>query len=263
MKTRLLSILMLAAAVASMPSCHGSADADDSDEAVDSIPDDSLGLEPLDLFEEEVIPKSVDELFDDFLYSYITNQDFMHQRTMRGIHPLMLGDDQPLMVIYEREEDLELQKDTAVTEVVVEQIDWSNDAILMYKFGKNSGRWMLNQVTDNEISNTPNASFLVFLRDFLADSLYRSESIQLPLIMRYYSDEDETEVESEMTADDWNALFADLPDMSQQIVNVDYGQSLFSKNRKSIQLQELSNGLFMKFHFDFTDGRWRLIEIEG
>mgnify|MGYP002623374853 CR=1 FL=1 len=254
---------MLAAAAVSMSGCHGGTDADDSGEGVDSIPDDSLGLEPLDLFEEEVIPESVDELFDDFLYSYITNDDFMHQRTVRGIQPLMLGDGQPLVVIYEREEDLMLQKDTALAEVVVEHIDWSDDMILLYRFGKNSGRWMLNEVTDNEISNTPNASFLVFLRDFLADSLYRSESIQLPLIMRYYSDEDEAEVESEMTADDWNALYADLPDMSQQIFNVDYGQSLFSKNRKSIQLQELSNGIFMKFHFDFTDERWRLIEIEG
>ena len=263
MNTHLTSILLLAASVVLATSCHGAMDADDATESADSIPADSMGLEPLDLFEEEVIPESADELFDDFLYSYITNSDFMQQRTARGIQPMTLGDEQPLVVIYEREEDLMLQKDTAVNEVMVERIDWSDDTIHMYWFAKKAGRWMLNEVADNEISNTPNASFLVFLHDFLSDSLYRSESIRMPLIMRYYSEEDEAEVESEMTADEWNALYADLPDMSQQIINVDYGQSLFSKNRKSIQLQGLSNGLIMKFHFDFTDGRWRLIGIDG
>ena len=244
-------------------SCRMGADDTTAETVNDSIDTDTLGLEPLDLFEEETIPDAADELFDDFLYLYTSNVDFMRQRTARGLHPFTMNDERALAVIYEREEDLLLQKDTAVAHVVMEQIVWDTDSIHLFNFNKTDGRWLLSSVDAVDISNTPNASFLVFLHDFISDSLYRQESVHDPLIMTFYSEEDEAMVEQEMTRGDWNELYAELPDMSETILNIDYGQSLFSMNRKSMQLQELSSGLFLKLHFDFSDGRWQLFKIEN
>jgi hypothetical protein len=115
---------------------------------------------------------------------------------------------------------------------------------------------------DDELSGSPNASFLVFLKDFLSDSLYRHESLQLPLHFKFYSEEDDEVVDTELSYEEWDELFNDLPRLDNVMYNVDYGQSLISTNRKSLLLKGLSNGLLMKFHFGFSDGRWHLMEVE-
>ncbi len=256
----ILSLLMLSLTPAS---CKMGTDEPAQEAETDSLDVDSLGLEQLDLFEEETIPEAADELFADFLYLYTTNDEFRRQRTVRGLHPFSMNAERAMVVIYEREDDLLLQKDTTARNVIMEQIVWDADSIYRFNFSKVNGLWTLSSVEGVDMSNTPNASFLVFLRDFIADSLYRQESIRQPLIMSFYSEEDEAEVEQEMPLSDWNELYAELPDMSETIFNIDYGQSLISQIRKSMQLQELSNGLFLKLHFDFSDDRWQLFKIES
>lgn len=245
----------------SVVSCRFGSNGSDEDVATDSIAVDSLGLEELDLFEEEVIPKAADEVFDDFLFTYVSNASFRKQRT-KGTESLDMGDDAAAVMIYERDNDLALQKDTTLQQVVLERIDWDTNTIRHYQFNKNQGQWFLSSEEDADISDVPNASFLVFLRDFLTDSLYRHESIDLPLLMKYYSEEDEGIVETELSFEEWNEIYQDLPRLDDYMYNVDYGQSLISSNRKSLLLKGMSNGLSMKFHFGFSDGQWRLIEVE-
>lgn len=242
--------------------CWFVSDVSDSDAEKDSIAVDSLGLEELDLFKETVIPKAADEVFDDFLFSYISNTTFATQRTSSGVEALTMNDEDASVMIYEREEDLVLQKDTSLQQVTMERIEWDHDIIHNYQFGKKLGQWFLNAQEDNDISDNPNASFLVFLKDFLLDSLYRHESIQLPLFYKFYSEEDEGMVETELSYEEWDELYNDLPRLDDYMYNIDYGQSLISTNRKSLLLKGLSNGLSMKFHFGFSDGRWQLIELE-
>ena len=259
----MLPMTIIGITIVLMTSCVGGrSDVEEGNEA-DTTDVDLMGLEELDLFAEETIPKSADELFDDFLYSYVSNSEFRRQRTAYGVRQFIMDDEMPLVVIYDREEDLQLQKDTSVVRVVMEQIEWTENTIHRYEFNRKDDMWMLTSMTDDDIMDTPNASFLVFLRDFMTDSLYRNESLRLPLTMNYYSEEDEGMVEMELTYDEWTELFADLPDMTQQLINIDYGQPQFSENRKSLQLQGLSNGLFLTFHFDFTDSHWCLIAIES
>jgi hypothetical protein len=178
------------------------------------------------------------------------------------VNELAMNDDDAAVMIYEREDDLVLQKDTTLQEVIVEQIDWEQNTIHNYQFNKKLGQWFLVAEVDDELSGNPNASFLVFLKDFLSDSLYRHESLQLPLHFKFYSEEDDEVVDTELSYEEWDELFNDLPRLDNVMYNVDYGQSLISTNRKSLLLKGLSNGLFMKFHFGFSDGRWHLMEVE-
>jgi hypothetical protein len=244
-----------------MVSCKFGSEGSDEDVAADSTAVDSLGLEELDLFEEVVIPKAADEVFDDFLFTYVSNASFRQQRT-KGTESLDMNDDDAAVMIYERDDDLALQKDTTLQQVVLEKIDWDENTIRHFHFNKNQGQWFLSAEEDVDISDVPNASFLVFLKDFLTDSLYRHESIDLPLLMKYYSEEDDGMVEAELSFEEWDEIYRDLPRLDDYMYNVDYGQSLISSNRKSLLLKGMSNGLFMKFHFGFSDGRWMLIELE-
>ena len=260
---RLFGILLILCSMCSMllVSCRFGSNESDEDVANDSLSVDTLGLEELDLFEEEVVPKAADEVFDDFLFTYVSNASFRKQRT-KGSESLDMDDDDAVVMIYERENDLELQKDTTLQQVILEKINWDINTLRHYQFSKNQGQWFLSSEQDADISDVPNASFLVFLKDFLTDSLYRHESIDLPLLMKYYSEEDDGMVEAELSFEEWNEIFNDLPRLDDYMYNVDYGQSLISSNRKSLLLKGMSNGLFMKFHFGFSEGRWRLIEVE-
>ena len=245
----------------SFESCRFGSEGSDEDAMTDSTAVDSLGLEELDLFEEVVVPKAADEVFDDFLFTYVSNASFRKQRT-KGEETLDMNDDDAAVMIYERDNDLALQKDTTLQQVVLEKINWDTNSIRQYQFSKNRGEWFLSSEEDVDISDVPNAGFLVFLRDFLTDSLYRHESIDLPLQMKYYSEEDDGIVEAELSYEEWNEIYYDLPRLDDYMYNVDYGQSLISSNRKSLLLKGMSNGLTMKFHFGFSDGQWRLIEVE-
>lgn len=244
-------------------SCKYGTDNANEDTDADSVDVDSMGLEKLDLFKEAVIPESADELFDDFLYSYISSEKFKAERTQTDTEELELTEDEPLIVIYERETDLELQKDTSLVHVLLEKIEWGEELIKLFDFNRIKGKWYLTEEGTNEISNTPNASFLVFLKDFINDSVYQRESLKLPVVFEYSSEDEEETLKKLLSYEEWREFVSDLPDMTREVVNIDYGQSLISTNRKSVMLKGFSNGLLITFHFDFRNGRWHLFEIKS
>ena len=255
--------ISIVALLCSLHSCNFSLGDDADDDANDSLDVDSLGLEKLDLYEEAVIPESADELFDDFLYSYISNPKFNDERTIGGLEALDVNEEESFVVIYEREEDLELQKDTALTKVQMEKVVWDEEGLVRYEFDRSGGKWYLADVQNDDLSSTPNAGFYVFLHDFMTDSLYRSESVQIPLPVHFYSEEDDNTEHVSLGHEEWNEMYADLPALTDYMININYGQTLISSNRKSLLLKGLSNGLLIKFHFVFSDGRWMLTEVEA
>jgi hypothetical protein len=161
-------------------SCWHSSESTDSSE--DEVVEDSIEAEEdsLILFEEEVVPVSADELFDDFFFSFTTDQRFQMQRVK---FPLKCKEGQDELVIsreewkefnrfttqefysvlYERESDMEIQKDTAVNEVSVDWIYLDDDYVERYNFVRSQdGQWLLLDFGKEETSATPYASFVNF-----------------------------------------------------------------------------------------------------
>ncbi len=262
MRNTLLGISLLCLCTLAVSCKFGKDDADDNVDA-DSTGVDSTGLEQLDLFKEEVIPESADELFDDFLFSYISSKKFKNERTKMKNETLSLTEEQSVIVIYERENDLNLQKDTSLVHVLLEKIEWGDDQIELYDFNRIHGKWYLTGDSVNSVYDTPNASFLEFLKNFITDAGYQYESLRLPVLFKCFSEDEEEIITRHIDYDEWQELVNDLPDMKSEVINIDYGQSLISTNRKSVLLKGLSNGLLITFHFDFSGGRWYLFEIES
>ncbi len=262
MRNTLLSMSLLWLCVLAVSCKFGTEDTGD-DGGADSTEVDSAGLEQLDLFKEAVIPESADELFDDFLFSYISSQKFKDERTKMRHETLSLTEDQSVIVIYERENDLELQKDTSLVHVLLEKIEWGEDQMELYDFNRIHGKWYLTGDSINSVFDTPNASFLEFLKSFITDADYQYESLRLPILFKCFSEDEEEIITRHIEYDEWMELVNDLPDMKREVINIDYGQSLISTNRKSVLLKGLSNGLLITFHFDFSGGRWYLFEIES
>ncbi len=263
-------------------SCWHSSESTDSSE--DEVVEDSIEAEEdsLILFEEEVVPVSADELFDDFFFSFTTDQRFQMQRVK---FPLKCKEGQDELVIsreewkefnrfttqefysvlYERESDMEIQKDTAVNEVSVDWIYLDDDYVERYNFVRSQdGQWLLLDFGKEETSATPYASFVNFYAKFASDSIFQRESIQFPLhvVAEEQSDEDEGG-EAYLSPDEWFEFRQEMPMPEGVMTNINYGQPSISQNRKILLVEGMSNGLYVKYKFDRTNGKWRLYEIEN
>ena len=263
-------------------SCWHSSESTDSSE--DEVVEDSIEAEEdsLILFEEEVVPVSADELFDDFFFSFTTDQRFQMQRVK---FPLKCKEGQDELVIsreewkefnrfttqefysvlYERESDMEIQKDTAVNEVSVDWIYLDDDYVERYNFVRSQdGQWLLLDFGKEETSATPYASFVNFYAKFASDSIFQRESIQFPLhvVAEEQSDGDEGG-EAYLSPDEWFEFRQEMPMPEGVMTNINYGQPSISQNRKILLVEGMSNGLYVKYKFDRTNGKWRLYEIEN
>lgn len=242
----------------------------------------------LQLFEEPPLPKAADELFDDFFFNFVSNPKF---QTSRVVFPLNVSGgkaDHSLTsaewsendvftsqefytTIYERDDELELKKDTSVNTVNVEWIHLNERRIDKYIFCRVDGKWMLTGMEKLSMDETPNGSFLDFYCRFSSDSVFQRQNIADPLPFKIPSDEETGDMDGEefaeggveeLSPDDWFELAKEMPLPKDVLVNIEYGQAYFSENVKHLLVQGVSNGLFVKYTFK-KYGEWQLVEIEN
>ena len=234
----------------------------------------------LHLFEEVNPPAAVDELFDDFFYNFMDDAHFQGQRI---VYPLpcrededeeqLLKEDWPdydhfknlevLAVIYEREQDYELAKDTSMQHVGVEWIPLRRGEVENFHFNRVNGQWMLTDIVKRERESMPNGNFLDFYAQFVADSVFQREALAEPVKVILTSEDGEEEADEELVSkDEWFEMRESLPLPEDVIVNVNYGQASISQNRKILLLQGVSNGMQIKFKFNKIGDDWQLAEIE-
>lgn len=248
-------------------------------EALDSLAEVK---DTLILVEDIPVPKAADELFNDFFFNFTTDENFQKSRIT---FPLNLKDGESAQkiglnewnlydkfheqefysVIYERERDLELLKDTAVNAVKVKWIYMQNEHIVNYYFKKLEGQWLLTGLEKTVMSNSSNYGFLTFYKHFSSDSIYQNASIVFPLkyILSPEGEIEEGE-EFELSVEEWDELREQIPVPSDVIALIDYGQASISQNRKVFLVQGISNGLYIKYKFDKNgEGQWQLYEIEN
>ena len=235
----------------------------------------------LHLFDEPSEPPvTVDALFDDFLFGFVDDPKFQRQRIQfpllcrDGDEELRLSVDEwkqfnrfglqdYFSVIYEREQDIELQKDTTLQNVEIEWIYLQKDCVERFDFSRINGKWQLTEIIKERREDTPNSDFLDFYIQFVADSTFQRHALSEPLKLLLTSEEDENDVHEEsVSADEWFSMKSDLPLPTDELVNIDYGQASVSLNRKTLMMCGLSNGLQMKFRFNKDSEGWKLIEIE-
>ena len=249
----------------------------------DDVEEDSLEAfagDTLHLFEEEEPPAAVDELFDDFLFNFIDDARFQGQRIAYPL-PCSDGDEETsltqkdwadydhfkhqelLSVIYEREHDLVLSKDTSMQSVSVEWIALHHPQVEKFHFNRVNNKWMLTNIDVRRREEMPNGDFLNFYAHFIADSVYQREALADPVKIILTSEDGEEEPQEEhVSADEWFEMRQSIPLPTEALVNVDYGQASISQNKKILLLQGLSNGMQMKFKFNKVGDDWKLLEIE-
>ena len=245
----------------------------------DSMERDTSVFDSLEkIIEETPMPKTADELFDDFVFNFAGNGKL--QRT-RIVFPLQVitGNKTTMIesnqwrtehffmtqgfytLICDNRKQMALGKDTSVNHVVVEKIMLDKKAVKQYIFNRNNGKWMLTSIVNQGIGQNPNASFLNFYNRFANDTTFQIASLNNPVKFTGQDpDDDFATMTGEIAPETWLA-FAPT-DMPRGIIyNIMYGEKSVASNEKIFCLRGIANGQEMEMTFKKIGGNWKLTKL--
>jgi len=232
-----------------------------------------------EIAEEGPMPKAADELFDDFIFNFAANKKLQVSRVkfplkvMRGDEVSYVSKGQWQMeyffmnqdyytLMFNSEEEMErVQQSTTIEHAVVEKIYLEAKTVKQFVFDRVNGLWMLQQVIHMPLSESKNASFLMFYEQFSKNeddyqAKHLSESVKF---VGPDPDDDFGRMEGVITPDTWEAFAPDLP--SNMIYNIVYGEPQKETGRKIFVLRGIANGLELELTFKHEGGKWKLTKM--
>ena len=267
---------------ASLTACGNGKPSEATDEGLDE--DSTSTEEPLtedelqdELISEEPMPLAAEELFDDFLFNFASNKRLQMERIL---FPLVVNSDaktdtlerddwqmehffmhnEEYTLIFDSEEQMMMQKDTAVNHAVVEKIFLDQGFVCQYRFDRKNGRWMLDSMQKQTMSQNPNASFLSFYRRFVTDSVFRQQSMKEEILFSGPDpDNDLEQMEGVITPEFWEAFAPELP--HGIIYNIVYGEHHGHSHQKIFALRGIANGLEVELTFRKEHEKWILTKL--
>lgn len=232
--------------------------------------------------EEPELPARADENFADFFYNFALDEKLQRSRIVFPLASYIdsrkdsINEDEwvydpffsrldAYSVLFDRVEDMDLEKDTTSTSVKIEWFHLAADRIKRYYFERIRGEWMLEAVDDAAIvskESTQGEDFFDFYEHFVADSAFQAERVAEPLRFVTIDPEDEFQVlETTLEKGQWFAFQPALP--QEFLTNVNYGQRLADDSRsRIIELKGFGNGFCNILHFHRRGGMWKLVKYE-
>jgi len=223
------------------------------------------------------LPKAAENLFDDFFYNFATNSCVQSKRIS---FPLTVTDGRKTLsidstdwqmdrfymeqgevtLLFDNIEQMDLTRDTTVSEAIVEKIMLDSDTVVQYIFSRATGRWMLDSVRRQAIAANRNASFLIFYRQFAADSAYQRQSLSDEIAFTGPDPDDDFEaMEGVITPDFWDAFAPPLP--VGTIYNVVYGQQTTRSDSIIFVIRRMGDDAETDITFKRDNGQWKLTQL--
>lgn len=247
-------------------------------EMVDSASHKADTLQQVEV-QEEPQPLEADELFDDFIFNYASDDALQRQRT---VFPLPYYDrDTPLKIeadfwkhdylftkencytlLFDKEEDMDMVGDTTLTSVQVEWIFLKTRMVKRYYFERKRGMWMLEAINLREMEKGENEDFVEFYTRFVRDSVYQSKHISHPLQFITIDPDDEFSIlETTLDVDQWYAFRPVMP--TDRLSNINYGQKNEDlSDTKILKVNGIGNGYSNIFYFRKRGKGWELYKYE-
>ncbi|WP_291530176.1 DUF4348 domain-containing protein [Bacteroides sp. UBA939] len=247
---------------------------------VDSVTHKADTLQQVEV-KEEPKPMEADESFDDFIYSYASDNALQRQRTKFPLpyynvntpskieeehwkHDYLFTQQNYYTLLFDDEEELDLVGDTAQTSVQVEWILLKTRMVKKYYFERIKGAWMLEAINLRHMEQDENGNedFVGFYALFVTDSLYQSRHIREPLEYITIDPDDEFSIlETTLDLNQWYAFRPILP--VDKLSNINYGQqNKDDSNTKILKVNGIDNGYSNIFYFRRHGGKWELYKYE-
>lgn len=280
MKTLSVGFIMLFLCYACKP---GNGSSDGNSVAITAMGDSSAVVQAdslvMDSAAKAAIPKNLDETFDDFVYTYASDKRFQLYRThfplpyvkdtvrveikrSEWIHDALYTNLEFYNILFDKEEDMEIEKDTRTDKVNVSWLFLDKKEARHYYFERNKGYWMLENITQKSYGGGPNEAFLSFFYEFCNDSVFQREHIAPSLkFVTNDPDDDFNVIEAFISVDQWFAFRPSLP--KNKMTNIDYGQSYSAKSRhKIVTFRGIGTGYSNTLFFTRDGNSWKLTEYE-
>lgn len=263
-----------------MFSCTGKKGGQGEEMPADSVADTAVVTETdtLELLITETpMPRAADAMFDDFIFNFVANKKLQKERiifplrkTENGKTELTEKDQWEMerffmkqgyyTLFFDNDKEMELMKDTAVSEATVEKIQLKKNRVMDYLFQRIKGAWMLKEIRVTTLEQNPNASFLAFYQRFVSDSVFQIKSLNETVqFVGPDPDDDFNMMEGVITPESWEAFAPTLP--TKVLYNIVYGKPIAEGNDKIFLLRGVANGLQMELRFKKVGGKWLLMKM--
>ena len=260
-----------------MFSCTGNRANQTEEVPADSVADstDTTDIDTLEmLITETPMPRAADAMFDDFLFNFLANKKLQKERvvfplrvTENGTTTKIEASDWKMehlfmrqgyyTLLFNNDKQMQLMKDTAVNEAVVEKILLAKNLVKNYCFQRIKGAWLLREIKVTPLQSNANASFLAFYRKFVTDTAFQIKSISETVdFVGPDPDDDFNMMEGVITPYTWEAFAPTLP--HKTLYNSIYGKPQEEGNQKIYLLRGVANGLEMELRFKKEGGKWLL-----
>ena len=250
-------------------------------EQIDSIKVHPDSIQDSTVVVEEQVPAAADESFADFFYNFASDEAF--QRT-RVVFPFSLNKGKqvtriqkadwkfdPLFsrepaytVLFDKEEDMEIEKDTSLHSVQVDWIFLTDRRIKRYYFQRKKDSWFLEAINVEKLPDEEDGKedFYAFYERFSRDSLFQQERLHDPLKFVTADPEDEFQIlETTLEQGQWFAFRP--PMMKGRMTNVHYGQpENIHSDYKVVEFKGFGNGFSNTLYFERYGGVWKLMRFE-
>lgn len=243
---------------------------------VDTTKSDSIEL----IIAEEPMPKSADELFDDFFFNFAANKKLQRERIIFPLTCISNGSVSTIQknawsmerfhmrlgytsLIYNTKKQGTLQKNTAISSVYVEKIAMTQQTVKRWHFVRTDGLWRMNKIETFPVAKHEDAGFINFYHSFVTDSVAQANS--LAEIIEFSGpdpDDDFSRIEGEIMAEQYPVFAPWLP--SETLFNVHYGITPYKNtNTRILTIRGVANGLDTELTFSLIDGKWTLVKFES
>ena len=250
-------------------------------EGADTLQTDSVPADSIDsisaLVEEEPMPATADELFDDFFFNYASDAILQRERTafpLKVTNGTKTGaitkkqwkkesffmDQDYYTLFFDSPAQMQLLTDTTVAEATVERIYLQKGRVQQFLFSRKSGRWMLHEVMWQDLPRNPNGQFLKFYEQFVGDSVFQHKCLADQIEFSGPDpDDDFSTLEGMITPDFWDAFRPDFP--QDLLYNIVYGHQNPAATQKILLMRGIANGSEMEITFRLHRGRWKLTRL--
>lgn len=228
---------------------------------------------------EEPQPLEADELFDDFIFNYASDETLQRERTKFPLpyynrdtpmkiekrfwkHDYLFARQNYYTLLFDRESDMDMVGDTMLKSVQVEWIYLKTRMVKKYYFERKAGMWMLEAINLRHIEEGEGENFVDFYTRFVTDSLYQSRHIEEPLQFVTIDPDDEFAIlETTLDVNQWYAFRPSLP--VDRLSNINYGQkNEDNSNTKILKVNGIGNGYSNVFYFRRRNGEWKMYKYE-
>ncbi len=227
------------------------------------------------------IPATADESFADFFYNFAGDGKFRRERVVPSLlrqtsnendsagkdaweHDFLFSEEETYTVLFDKEDDIDMEEDTTVRNVQVERIYLKEQIIKRYRFVRVKGLWTLEAIEQEDMpkGSGNKEDFYAFYARFANDSVFQLSRLRKPLkFVTADPDDDFQTLETTLETGQWFAFQPPLP--REILTNIDYGQNNdTNSNTKVIEVKGFGNGFNNTLCFERRHGVWKLVMFE-